>query len=99
MITETKPSTFHTSAPSSQTVWVLIVDHRHGTNISLHANYEHAMRALGDHCAAEWDEGLTDQYGQLASLSQEDLIEAYFDAWSQGFDPEWYLLEERPIES
>lgn len=99
MITETKPSTSHISRLPDQTVWVLIVDHRHGTNISVHATYEHAMRALGDYCAAEWDEGLTEQYGQQASLSQEDLIESYFDAWGQGFDPEWYLLEERPIEA
>lgn len=99
MITETKPSSSPISRLLGQTVWVLIVDHRHGTNISVHATHEHAVRSLGDYCAAEWDDGLTEQYGELESLAQVDLIEAYFDAWGQGFDPEWYLLEERPIEA
>lgn len=97
MPTKMTPTTTHAQRLSKQNVWVLIIDHQHGTDISVHASCQDARQALYAYCAQQWDDGLTKQYGALSKLSLEAAIDAYFDAWGMAWDYEYYLLEERPI--
>lgn len=74
-------------------VWVLLIENGHGSNISVHCTEEAAMQSLFEYCANEWDDGVEDQCGPLDALRQDEAIEAYFDTWGNGFNPEWYTLK------
>ena len=84
---------------STGSVWVLFVDHKHGSNISAHTSEESALESLYQYCSDEWDEGLNSQYGRLNDLNREQAIEAYFDAHNLAFDSEWYILKKLHIET
>lgn len=99
MNTEMKSITSPTPLSPAKTVWVLIINHRHGTDISVHDSSEHATQALYAYCVQQWHDGLTEQYGKLDDLSREIAIDAYFHAWFLASDYEEYLLQERPIEA
>lgn len=68
-----------------QTVWVLLINHRHGTNVAVYENQEGALEGLREYCAEEWD----DEHRGEEHPSDGELIEAYF----QDID-ESYSIEE-----
>ncbi len=76
------------------TIWILHISHRHGDKYGAFTNPKTAQQNLHSYVTEWWDDGLTDQYGQLSSLSRDDAIDAYFDATSNALDPEYYALEE-----
>ena len=80
-------------------VWVLVIDHEHGTNISAHATEDGAKYALYEYCREWWDDAISEQYGKLADLSRDAAIDAYFDCHNTCLDSEWYILEESKIEN
>ena len=88
-------TTKHTNIRSA---WVLLINHKHGQNISVHATEEGAQQALHAYCRDWWDEGIIEQYGKPEDLSREEFIDAYFDCHEHCLDAEWYLLEEQQIE-
>lgn len=81
-----------------EAVWLLHIDHKYGQNISAHCTKESAEKSLYEYCAQNWDNGLDEQYGKLDTLSSEEAIEAYFDAYNLALDYEWYILKKVEIE-
>lgn len=83
---------------NSKKITVLSIHHKHGVNKSAHKSNSSAMKALYDYCVDEWDDGLDDQYGKLTDLTQDDAIDAYFDAWGSALDPEWYEFDNMELQ-
>ena len=75
-------------------IWVLHVSHPHGDHYSAFTSLEAAQNHLHGYVTDWWDEGLTDQYGALETLSRDGAIDAYFEAHGEAIDPEFYVLEE-----
>ena len=80
------------------TVWVLAIDHKHGTDISVHTTEKGARKALYQYCAEWWGEDLDKKYGPLKDLERDDVIQAYFDFFQMWSNPEWYILECHQLE-
>jgi len=66
---------------------------------SLHRSRENAMIALHDYVRGEWDEGLTEQYGDVQILTHEDAVDHYFEAHADSLDTETYEIEELELEA
>lgn len=77
----------------TKTFWCLIIEHKHSRNISVYKSEQTAWYFLHEYCSNEWDDGLTEQYGDPNNLNQREVIEAYFDACGHGLDTEWYILK------
>jgi len=73
----------------SDTVWVLSVTHKHGTNISVHRNQEGALNSLASYVAGEWSQEMP--HGAILPEDDGAAIEAYFAHESHG---EYYSIEE-----
>ena len=87
-----------TEHPATRCVWVLLINHRHGSNICVHVTEEGAKKALYEYCREWWDDAISEQYGKPEELGRDELIDAYFDCHGYCLDSEWYLLEEQRIE-
>lgn len=74
-------------------VWVLKIDHKHDSNVTVHHTEEQAWAHLYLYIAGQWDEGLSEQYGAIHSLTREEAIEAFYDCHSSALDPECYTLD------
>lgn len=72
-----------------QFAYVLTIDHRHGTNTTVHRSNEGATAELATFCRqwAESDAKITNADG----MEDSDLIEAYFAA--MGEQDEFYSIE------
>lgn len=70
-----------------QTVWVLVIEHRHGFNHYVNRTKEGMLEELTNYCVEWWDE-----YGDPSKmpLTSDEIISAYFD----DHDQEWYTYEE-----
>lgn len=62
--------------PDVTQVWVLAIDHRHGTNLTVHRSEEGACASLLAYVQDNW----TQELGQAVQPNDEDeLIETYFE--------------------
>lgn len=73
-------------------IWLLHVSHRHGDNYEAFTSFEAAQQELHSYVTEGWDDGLTEQYGDLNALTRDEAIDAYFDAHGNAIDPEYYAL-------
>lgn len=78
-------------------VYVLRIRHRHGENLYVNHTKIGMQAALYGYVRENWDEGLTDQYGNLDSLSPQAAIDNYFECWGQGLDPECYEVSHEKV--
>ena len=88
----TDETNYKTLTPAK--VWVLVIEHKHGTDIYVNATEERARKALYEYCAASWDEWMDKHHGFLKDLKRDDVIDAYFNPDQVALDPEWYILKE-----
>lgn len=73
-------------------VWVLVIEHDHGLNVSAHADEQHARDALAAYVEQWWDHEVDgDDWEDDAMPAERDkAIEAYFEI----VEGESYLLQE-----
>jgi hypothetical protein len=69
-------------------VWVLVINHRHGTDIDVFATEDLARESLLEYVTDWWSE-----VGGTQPTSPYQAVDRYF----QTVDGEWYELEERPV--
>lgn len=72
-----------------ETVWLLTIDHRHGTDTFVHKTEDGAKATLVCYVEDWWSE----QCGDLEIPDDDVAITAYFDAAGD----EYYSLEERTV--
>jgi hypothetical protein len=70
-------------------VWVLIVDHKHGTNVTAHPTREAAESANRDYCDEWWDR----EFGAETRPSGDQIAAEYWRRMSERGE-EWHLIEE-----
>lgn len=76
-----------------ETVWVLIINHRPGNDITVHASRDAAYAALAAHCRESWSlEGFVED----APEDDDELIVQYFDQMAMD---ESYELVERSVQA
>lgn len=82
----------------AQKVFVLCITHRHGTDVSVAATEEAALRELHVYVSANWGE-IQDRVGRsIRQPKTPDLaIERYFGAMNESTDPENYEIFETPV--
>ncbi len=73
----------------AENVWVLVIDHRHGTDSSVHRTEGGAREALHSYVVQFWDE-VVGRHG-LADKMPEDPSEA-IDAYFEAMEDEGYTL-------
>lgn len=74
-------------------VFVVIIDHAHGTNVSVHATETGAMDAVFAYVDQEWEsEGLLEKEGPIDNFSTEKAIELYFEEMEDS--ETWDVLKE-----
>ena len=61
-----------------RSIWVLIVNHKHGRNVSTHATEELAHRELFAYVTEWWDAEMAETAKQLGKLNAAEAIAAYF---------------------
>jgi hypothetical protein len=77
------------------TVWLLSIEHRHGTNHSAHLTERGAQDAVYDHVCIWWDEE-ANRWSDEPQAQPDDpaeAVEAYFDL----VEDEYYYIEEVPV--
>jgi len=77
--------------PDARQVFVLVITHRHGVNVSVHASEGAAITTLHDYARSWWHEpcaGVPPDAG-----TPQAVIDTYFDAVAD----EWYSLTECPV--
>lgn len=72
-------------------VYVLEISHRHGTDHDVYRTEEGALRALAAYVRSYWSE-VEQAAGPLEGLTDEEAIDAYFEAYSWHSEPETYEL-------
>ncbi len=70
-----------------ETVWVLVIEHRHGFNHYVNRTKEGMLEELANYAIEWWDEL---EIPEEMPLTQQDIINTYFD----DHDSEWYTYEE-----
>lgn len=78
------------NAPAGR-VWVLVIEHRHGTDLTAHRTEERARQWLGEWVEQWWHE-VADKVGDLPATAT-DAIGVYFEAR----DDEFYSLTETSV--
>ncbi len=74
-------------------VHVLCIDHRHGTDLSVHRTVEHARETLLAYVRESWE---GDGPEESMPSTPDEAISAYFDQeWID--EPESYRIERLPI--
>ena len=79
------------NAPANR-VWVLAIEHRHGTDLTAHHTEDHARQWLREWVGQWWHE-IADLTGDLAAIDETEAVEAYFAAR----DDEFYSLTDTPV--
>lgn len=88
-------------------VWVLTIDHKHGTDITVYATHDNALAALTDYCLDWWQDGAhgapptppedTATHAQWIAYDQA-VIAQYFASEEEGFgDAETYGISEQEV--
>lgn len=65
-----------------QTVYVLIIEHRHGTNVDVSASQQGALDALADYVNQWWEHEMP---GKAVPSNAGEAIEQYFEAVESEF--------------
>jgi hypothetical protein len=82
----------------TRTVWVLAIDHRHGTDITAYPTEDAATDALADYARKCWEEVADPDAGTMEPPEgRDDLIGCYFEAASEWSEPESYRLESHEV--
>lgn len=78
-MTDTKPTPILID-PAQDTLWVVTIEHKHGTNASIATSRERAMQAVVDFAADWWDEEVSDGFegGRERPEDPQQLVEEYF---------------------
>lgn len=75
-------------------VWVLAINHEHGTDHSVHSTYEELEETLYEYVKEYWDEFMQDSEGSapdIGEFSRGEAIEKYYEtAGERLFCEEWY---------
>lgn len=87
------------SEDNHQWVWVLHISHRHDDDISVHATFESAWRAVVDWCSMYWDHDAainihSDDPVPFPEEDEQAIINGYFD----GNEYEFYEIEQRMVQ-
>lgn len=69
------------------TVWVLVIEHRHGFNHYVNKTKDGMLDTLADYCREWWNE--LDEPIEMP-LTRDDIIYTYFDSIYE----EWYTFDE-----
>lgn len=81
-----------------QAIWVVHISHRHGDDISIHASYEGAWRAVVDFAAMYWDDdAAVNIHGDVSVPFPEDDEQAVVDGYFDGNEHEFYEIEQRLV--
>jgi hypothetical protein len=82
-------------ANARESVWVLVISHRHGNDITVHRTKEEADGALYLYCVQWWDEYMVNANGSVKKMPKNPdvVVERYFEA-AEG---ESYECEEHPL--
>ncbi|WP_024516985.1 hypothetical protein [Bradyrhizobium sp. Tv2a-2] len=72
-------------------VWVLIIDHRHGTDFSVHTSQASAEAANFAYCDQNWSQEFSED-----RPADDDLARVYWERQSQRGD-EWHVLDEAEL--
>ena len=81
---------------SGNTLWLVSIETRHGTDNSAHITQAGAERAVQRYVAYWWDEEMQAEHGDEAPPMPEDPDEAvtlYFEE----LDDEYYSIEQIPV--
>lgn len=78
-------------------VYLLRISTPYDDVLSVHPCRDDALSALHDYVIAEWDDGLTDQFGPRELHSPEAIIDLYFETMDTAHDPEFYTLTETTL--
>jgi hypothetical protein len=73
-------------------VWVVTIDHKHGTDSEVHASKASAEAALWGYCDEWWE----NEFHGVPRPSDDKLVEAYWNRMSERGE-EWHTLEECEI--
>jgi hypothetical protein len=73
-------------------VYVLVIDHKHGTDVSAYATEEKLNAALFAYCDQWWDR----EYGSEDRPPNNKLVTTYWERMSIDGD-EWHVIEECEI--
>ena len=79
-----------------QTVWVGVVDHKHGTNIYAATTDDGVYGQVADYCREWWSREMPEGSPAPTGLADYEVVRAYFDAQSEHGD-EWHLIEPVPL--
>jgi hypothetical protein len=83
---------------ATHTVWVLAIDHRHGTDITAYGSEEAARSALAAYVDQWWEELADRDAGTLEPPDDRDeMIDNYFEAAAEWSEPESYRLESNRV--
>lgn len=75
-----------------ETIYILTINHRHGSGVTAHKSQEGALKALADYVAVEWENEMPD--GEPIPENEGDAISHYF---SKMEDQEYYGIEETEL--
>jgi hypothetical protein len=70
-------------------VWVLVIDHKHGTNVSTHPSRADLDAALYNYCDEWWDR----EFGAETRPADDKLVSRYWDKMNESGE-EWHVIEE-----
>lgn len=77
-------------------VWILVIDHKHGTTSRVFATAELAEKALLEWCKEWW----LPEFGGAPMPDDDILVEDYFERMANRWgDGESYVLEECTLET
>ena len=75
-------------------VWFLLINHRHGVDITIHATQDSAYAGLVQYCRDEWENEFADANPPATPPEDDDeLIDQYFE----NVDDETYEIDYRPV--
>lgn len=80
----------------SDIVWVLQINHRHGTDTFVHRTAEGANDELFDYVKMWWSEAVS-RYGELPEAMPQDRDEAVNEYFESMQDVESYTLEQSSV--
>lgn len=68
---------------TSPAVWVLCINHRHGTNVEVYLTEEGAIQGLADYVEGQWENEITSLEDSPEKPSDpEEMVDAYFEFMS-----------------
>lgn len=74
-------------------VWVLVIDHKHGTVVTAHSSRAALDDELHDYCAEFWER----EFGPEERPADSELVERYWERMSERGE-EWHVVEECEVD-